>query len=507
MTSLQRIAALAALLLSLGPAAARAQDEPSPAPTSLPIPSTKDAVTQHTIVIGGKRIAYTARAGSLLLRDTHGGAAASVFYVAYTADHADARKRPVTFFFNGGPGSSTIWLHMGSFGPVRVDVPKDASQPGPLPRYRDNPSSLLDTSDLVFIDAVGTGWSTLVGHGTAKDFYGIDEDAKAFAQFIERWSTRNARWESPKFLFGESYGTTRAPNVAHVLSDDGMAINGIVLLSTVLDYTFILPGSGPGEDYSAIAYLPTEAAVAWYHHKVPGNPPDLERLVADARAFAGGPYAHALLLGDKLDDATRTAVVAKLHALTGISESYIRAANLRLDPTRFRQELLRGQQQTIGRYDGRYAGRDIDANGAYPDYDPSDTMTSSAFVGAFNSYASQVLHYRDERIYNVLDYTVNREWKYQRGDDPSAPSVVADLQSVIVTNPSFSVLSANSYFDLATPFYGTEYLLHHMNLDASQRKRIHYAYFRSGHEVYLNSDALVAFKAVLVNYYRDALSH
>jgi carboxypeptidase C (cathepsin A) len=507
MSALRRAALFAALLFACAPIAAHAQeDEPTPAPTSLPIPSTKDSVTQHTITLGGKKIAYTARAGSLLLRDTHGGATASVFYVAYTANGADPRTRPVTFFWNGGPGSSTIWLHMGSFGPVRVDVPKDASQPGPLPRLHDNPSSLLDTSDLVFIDAVGTGWSTLVGHGTAKEYYGIDEDAAAFAQFIERWTTRNARWPSPKFLFGESYGTTRAPNVAHVLFRDGMAINGIVLLSSVLDYNFIL-NTGPGEDYTAIAYLPSEAAVAWYHHKVPGNPPDLERFVDAARTFAGGEYAHALLLGDKLDEATRTEIVHKLHAFTGLSETYIRAANLRINSNRFRQELLRDEGTTLGRYDARYSGHDLDPNSAYADYDPSDTMGSAAFIAAFNDYAFNTLRYRDDRLYNVLDYQVNRQWKYQRDDDSSAPSVVSNLKEDITTNPSLYVLSANSYFDLATPFFGTEYLLKHMDLDPSERRRVQFVYFRSGHEAYLNRDSLVAFKARLVQFYHDALAH
>ncbi|HEV2737987.1 MAG TPA: hypothetical protein VGU66_05340 [Candidatus Elarobacter sp.] len=497
---------LAASFATAAPLRANAQAAPvaTPAPVFHPVPGVKDAVTHHTLAVGGRRIAYTARAGSVLLKDANNDPTASMFYVAYTADGASARTRPVTFFWNGGPGSSTIWLHMGSFGPVRVEVPKNAVQPGPRPTLLENESSLLDTSDLVFVDAVGTGWSTVVAHGKTSDFYGVDEDAKAFSQFVQRWVTRNARWQSPKFLFGESYGTTRAANVVNLLQTAGMAVNGVVLLSSALDYNFLPIRQGPGEDYAYVGYLPTEAAVAWYHHKAAGNPPDLARFVADVRAFAGGPYAQALMRGDSLDAATRAGIVAKLHAYLGLDEKYIDAADLRIDPNRFEQELLRSEGRSVGRLDGRYTGEQIDRNGAFPDYDASDTMTSAAFVAAFNHYAHDVLHYRDERPYDVLDLGVNRDWKYQRGEDSSAPSVVADLQSAVVQNPSLHVLSANGYFDLATGFYGTEYLLNHMGLNADQRKRLHYAYYASGHEVYLNHDSLVQFKADLVRFYREA---
>ncbi|HEX3551584.1 MAG TPA: hypothetical protein VHT53_14455 [Candidatus Elarobacter sp.] len=492
--------------ISTSPVRVGAQATPaaSPSPTPRPVSRVKDAVTHHTIALGGRTIAYTARAGTIVLRNAENEPAASVFYVAYTADHTDARRRPVTFFWNGGPGSSTIWLHMGSFGPVRVDVPKDATQPGPTPVLRSNPQSLLDASDLVFIDAVGTGWSTLVGRAKPADFYGVDEDAHAFSQFIQRWLTRNGRWQSPKFLFGESYGTTRAANVVNVLQNDGVATNGVVLLSAALDYNVLPIGNGPGEDFAYIGYLPTEAAVAWYHHKVPGNPRSLPRFVAEVRAFAGGPYAQALLRGDTLDASTRAQIVARLHAYTGLDAAYIEAANLRIDPNRFQQQLLRREGKNVGRYDGRYSGPDIDANATYVDYDPSDTMTAAAFVASFNHYAHDVLHYQEERPYDVLDFRVNSEWKYQRGSDPSAVNVVGDLRSAMVQNPGLHVLSANGYFDLATSFYGTEYFLNHMNLSPAQRARLHFAYFWSGHEVYLNHDALVQFKSQMLKFYKEA---
>jgi carboxypeptidase C (cathepsin A) len=493
----------AALALALSPALAGAQAAPSPAPFR-PLPNVKDSVTHRSIALGGRRIAYTAHAGSILLRDKDNEPTASMFYVAYTADGAPQRTRPVTFFWNGGPGSSTIWLHMGSFGPLRVDVPKNATQPAPAPTLRDNDASLLDTSDLVFVDAVGTGWSAVVARGKTTDYYGVDEDAQAFSQFVQRWITRNGRWESPKFLFGESYGTTRAANVANLLQTAGVALNGVVLLSSALDYNYLPIGNGPGEDQAFIGYLPTEAAVAWYHHKVAGNPPDLRRFLDEVRAFAGGPYADALRRGDTLDPSTRRQIVAKLHAYTGLSEAYIEAADLRVNVNRFQQELLRSEGRNVGRYDGRYSGPAIDRNAAFVDYDPSDTMTSAAFVAAFNHYAHDVLKYKDDRPYDVLDYGVNQAWKYQRGQDPSAPNVVGDLQAAIVQNPYLHVLSANSYYDLATGFYATEYLLNHMSLKPDQRRRLHFAYFESGHEVYLNHDSLVQFKAELIRFYRDA---
>ncbi len=499
-------AAVAVLGAAPAVTGAQAAPAPTPSPTPRPVPRIPDAVTHHTIVLHGRSIAYTARAGTLVLRDADDAPTASVFYVAYTADGADPRTRPVTFFWNGGPGSSTIWLHMGSFGPVRVDVPKNATQPRPNPPLVTNESSLLDTSDLVFIDAVGTGWSRTVGKAKGSDFWGVDEDASAFSQFIQRYVTHFSRWQSPKFLFGESYGTTRAANVANVLQQrDNIAVSGVVLLSSALDYNLLPIGQGPGEDLVYIGYLPTEACVAWFHHRVAGSPPDLARFAAEVRGFAGGEYAQALRRGDALDPAERARVVAKLHQYTGLSVEYIEAADLRIDPNRFQEQLLRDEGRNVGRYDGRYSGPEEDRNGTFPSYDPSDTMTSAAFVTAFNHYLHDVLKYREERPYNVLDYTVNRDWKYQRGEDPNGPAVVADLRSAIVENPSLHVLSANGYFDLATGFYGTEYLLHHMGVKPSEQARVHFAYFPSGHEVYLNHDALVQFKGDLVRFYATAL--
>src|SRR6202163_5084 len=302
---MRRITAYAAasLLACLALASAR------PAVAADPPP----AVTHHTVTVGGRAIAYTARAGTTALRDANNDEIARVFSVAYTADGESARTRPVTFVWNGGPGSSTMWLHMGSYAPVHVAVPSNATPPAPGTPLVPNPESLIDVSDLVFIDAIGTGYSQITGKGTPKTFFGIDEDARAYDTIIRDWTTQNGRWGSPKFLFGESYGTMRAAVVVDRLQRDGMAINGVVLVSSALDYNVFDNGQAPGEDYGYIGFLPTEAAVAWYHHKVPGNPPDLARFVDEVRAFAIGPYAEALTRGDTIDAATRRGVVARLH--------------------------------------------------------------------------------------------------------------------------------------------------------------------------------------------------
>jgi carboxypeptidase C (cathepsin A) len=500
-------AILAVAALTFAPHHALAQEAPAPraTPTPIPLPRTPDAITHHAVTIGGTRIAYTARAGRITLRDAQNSPNASMFYTAFTKDGAPLGKRPVTFFWNGGPGSSTIYLRMGSFAPMRVLVPSDGSQPRPDAPLIDNPQSLLDVSDLVFVDAVGTGWSTIVGHGKGADFWGIDEDAKAFAQFIERYEAAFGRGVSPTFLFGESYGTTRAANVANVLEGDGVAVRGVVLQSSALDYNVLPVGAGPGEDLSSIGYLPTEAAVAWYHHKVPNRPASLERFMADARSFAGGEYARALRMGDKLDPNERRHIIDRLHAFTGLDAHYIENADLRIDPNRFSSQLLRAEGLSVGRYDGRYVLPEPDRNTTNPTYDASDTNVNAAFVMNWTHYAHDVLGYHEERAYNVLDIGVNQAWKYQRGQDSSAPNVLGDLRDAMNQNPYMHVFSANGYYDLATSFYGTEDGLQHLGLNAQGRARLHYGFYPSGHMIYLNNAALITFKKDLTTFYADAL--
>jgi carboxypeptidase C (cathepsin A) len=472
-----------------------------PAAAADPSPS----VTQHTVTIGGRAIAYTARAGTNVVRDASGDEIARVFTVSYTADGAGPRTRPVTFFWNGGPGSSTMWLHLGSYAPVHVAVPSDARAPAPGTPLVPNPESMIDVSDLVFIDAIGTGYSQITGKGTPKMFYGIDEDAKAYDTIIRDWTTQNGRWASPKFLFGESYGTMRAAVVVDRLQRDGMAINGVVLVSSALDYNVFDNGQAPGEDYGYIAFLPTEAAVAWYHHKVPGNPPDLARFVDEVRTFALGQYADALMRGDTIDPAARRAVVAKLRAYTGLDEAYIERANLRIDPSRFEQVLLGDAGIVTGRLDGRYRGPALDRTIDAATYDAtSDDLLTDAFVGAFSRYVRDDLGFKVDRPYLGTNYSGVRDWNFRRTRSIVAPSGAADLRAAMTKNPYLRVFAANGYYDLATPFFGTEYTLQHLGLDPSLRSHLEYGFYPSGHMIYLHDESRRALKADLVRFYREA---
>jgi carboxypeptidase C (cathepsin A) len=475
--------------------------EPSARDAALP-----DVVTHHTVAVGGRTLAYTARVGTIPLRNAAGEETAQVFSVAYTLDGADRRTRPVTFVWNGGPGSSTMWLHMASYGPVRVAVPSNATPPAPGTPYVANPDTLLDLTDLVFIDAVGTGYSRIVGKGTPAMFFGIDEDADAFDSFIREWATRNDRWGSPTFLFGESYGTTRAADVVDRLQGHGMAIDGVVLLSSVLDFNAIDDGGAPGEDYGYVAFLPTEAAVAWYHHALPNSPPDLASFISQARAFAQGPYAAALQRGDQLDPTTRRAIVAQLHAYTGLDSHYIDRANLRIDPSRFEHELLAARGITTGRLDGRYQGPTFDRTADSTRYDPtSDSALTDAIVTAFSAYLRDDLDYRADRPYLGTNYpVVNAHWNFRLRNSILTPNVATHLRAALIENPYLRVFSANGYYDLATPFFGTEYTLGHLQLPPALRSHIEYGFYPSGHMVYLNDEARRAFKADLSRFYGEA---
>jgi carboxypeptidase C (cathepsin A) len=471
---------------------------------SRPVPPEHATTTRHSVRVDGRSIAYKATAGTLLVRDDQGHPTVSMFYVAYTADGGRAGRRPVTFLYNGGPGSSSMWLHMGSVGPVRVANAGD--QPIPPPPYRTEPNaySLLDKSDLVFIDAPGTGWSQLVGKAQGKDFYGVDQDADAFARFITRYVNLNNRWNSPKFLFGESYGTTRSAVLAKLLQDQGMAINGVVLMSSILDFSV----AAPGIDHGYIVNLPTMAAIAWYHDKVPDKPADLGAFLAEVRRFAATDYTLALAEGDAIAPAEADRVARALSRYTGLPASYIEEANLRIDPSRFRKELLRGQRRTVGRLDGRFEGIDPDAAGETPDGDAASDAATGAYVAAFNQYAADQLDYHEDRPYLSNNYAVvNRGWDWKRKKNRGwlqATYVAGDLGDAIRRNPHLKVFSANGYYDLATPFYATEFDLGHLGLEAGMRKNITFGFYPSGHMIYLDPASLKQLKADLARFYDEA---
>ncbi|HEY4009318.1 MAG TPA: peptidase S10 [Acidobacteriaceae bacterium] len=475
---------------------------------ALPIPAETKSETQHTWSAGARTVHYTATAGNLLIRDEEDKPNASIFYVAYTEDGADKHNRPVTFLYNGGPGSATIWLHMGSVGPVRV-VTASPEATGPAPyKWVDNQYSLLDKTDLVFIDAPLCGFSRAVGKGTAKDFAGVDQDVKAFEKFITRYITINQRWNSPKYLFGESYGTPRSAALVAALNNDGIEFNGVVLLSSILNYYV----RAPGYDIEPSTYLPSYAAIAWYYKKVPQTG-TMQEFVQRAREFAGGEYAAALHQGDRLPKAQFDAVAQKVADFTGLPLDYVKDAKLRISPTRFRKELLRGDEKILGRYDARFQGDDIDAAGENPGYDPSDTGISGVFVGAFHDYLQSELKYMSSEPYYLQGPGINQNWDWKHkpsgsgfgpGREESEPDTVIDLSDAMRKNPHLRVFSANGWFDLATPFFGTEHDLAQLMLPESSVKNVQFGYYPAGHMVYLNVDALKAMHGDLERWYGES---
>ena len=480
-----------------------------PDDTAIPIPSEASSVTKHDWTAGGQTIHYTATAGNLLIKDDKDKPNCSIFYVAYTQDGADPKTRPVTFFYNGGPGSATVWLHMGSFGPVRVvtDSP-DASAPPPF-QVVTNQFSLIDKSDLVFIDAPMTGFSRLVGKGTAKDFTGVDQDVHAFEKFITRYITLNQRWNSPKFLFGESYGTPRSAALVAALENDGIEFNGVTLLSSILNYNV----RSPGYDTSAIAYLPSYTAIAYYYKKGK-HTGTMAEAVEQAREFARGPYAEALAQGDKLPTAQLDAIAQKVADLTGLSVQYVKETKLRISPARFRKELLRDDDRTFGRYDARFQGWDVDSAGETPGYDPSNTGPEGAYVGAFHNYIQKELKYMSSDPY-IVSASFGQAWDMKHhpsgesgpNSDQTLPDTAVDLADAMRKNPKLRVFSANGYFDLATPFFATEYDLSHMMLPPALTGNIMFGYYPSGHMVYLNTEAQKLMKADLDRFYNESTAH
>ena len=480
---------------------------------STPVPPEKNSATSHEMTLGGKPVHYTATAGNLLIHGDDDQPNASVFYVAYTLDGvADFRSRPLTFLYNGGPGSASMWLHMGSIGPVRVLTSSpEATGPGPY-QVASNQYSLLDKTDLVFIDAVGTGYSRPVGRGVMRDFAGTDQDVRAFQKFIYRYVDVNHRWNSPKFLFGESYGTTRSAALVDALENSGMSMNGVILMSSILNYFALAPGS----DALFIGNLPSYAAITWQYEKIPHKGKDEKAFLDEVRAYARGPYAEALAQGHNLAQAQVDATAAKLASYTGLTVQYIKEANLRVSPARFRKELLRDQRAILGRYDARFEGTDVDAAGETPGYDPSNTGIEGAFVTALHDYLDRELKYTSDQTYLPSGPGVNQMWDHTHRLGSAAPAggqgqsmrdayVAGDLADAMRKNPRLRIFSVNGLYDLATPFFITEYDLAHIELEPKLRSNIEFAYYPSGHMIYLNVDALKQLKTDLAAFYSRAV--
>jgi carboxypeptidase C (cathepsin A) len=478
-----------------------------PALADSPPPAENAVTTAHSVTIGGKAIAYKAVAGNLILRDGAGTPTASVFYVAYVAaPPKGTAPRPVTFLFNGGPGSASLWLHMSGLGPVTVhtNTPKPT---GPAP-YDVGPSSqsLLDKSDLVFIDAVGTGFSHALGDTKPNDFWGVDQDTQAFTQTVTRYLTVNKRWGAPKFLFGESYGTTRAAALAYALQNRGVQINGVVLLSSILDFSPLLAG----QDQASINALPTFAMVAAYHGRS-AYKGDQTSLLRDVKIFARGPYAAALAKGDDLSPAELDSVAQTLSSYTGLPVEYLKRVGLRIDMETFRRELLKDQSLITGRFDARFKAQDSvrAAGGSFDPAtdDPATQGVSSAYLSAFQDYLAGELGYASDTPYLALNnMTVEPAWDWHHkapGFDEvmTTPNTALDLAAAMRFNPQMKVLSMNGLYDMATPFFGTENDLSHMLLTPALKANITLGYYASGHMTYADPDALKQMKTDLATFY------
>jgi carboxypeptidase C (cathepsin A) len=463
-------------------------------------PEEKIVQTKHSVKIGGQEVKYTATAGTILLKTEDDKAKASVFYVAYTKDDvSDSTKRPITFTFNGGPGAASIWLHLGALGPRRVEMGDAGGLLPPPYKLVDNEYSLLDVTDLVFIDPVSTGFSRAVIGEAPKQFHGIQEDIESVGDFIRLYATRNKRWTSPKFLAGESYGTTRAAGLSGYLQRRyGMYMNGIILISSILN--FQTAEFDTGNDLPYVLYLPTYTAIAWYHKKLPADLQGggLQKAVEESRNFAAHEYAEGLMGGDGLPAARRTEIAQKLSRLTGLSAEYIERSNLRIEIQRFDKELLRDQRRTVGRLDGRFTGIDEDAAGSRPDYDPSLAAIIGPYTATFNDYVRGDLKFESDLFYEYLTDRVY-PWSFDSYQNRYV-NVAETLRSAMTQNPFLRVFVGKGYYDLATPFFAAEYTFDHLSLDDSLRGHLSGGYYEAGHMMYVHQPSLVKLKQDLAQF-------
>ncbi len=527
--SLWRAACLASVFCGLSVGAVAADTTAAAKPdTSRDSPfKAESSATDGSVTVGGRHIDYQAVAGTLVVHpkgyddtpkmphedgakedgakddggEDHGPTAvASMFYVAYFAKGAPAAGRPVTFLFNGGPGSSSVWLHMGAFGPRRVVTLDDTHTPAAPYQLVNNEASLLDASDLVFIDAPGTGFSRIAGKDKEHAFYGVDEDAHAFAEFITSFLSKYNRWNSPKYLFGESYGTTRAAVLSNLLQGDySVDLNGVILLSQILNFDLSVdgPDGNPGVDAAYAVALPTYAATAWYHKKLPGGARDLPGLLAEVERFATTEYTLALAAGADLPAKAFDAIAERLHVYTGLPVAYIKKANLRISGGEFEKNLQDDADTTTGRLDTRFSGPTLDPLSKEADYDPQSASISSAYVSTFNDYVRTSLHYGDGSQYRP-EIPVERYWNLHHTPpgsstpDPRLPNVMPDLASALITNPNLKVLLNAGYYDLATPYYEGIYEMKHLAIPAKLQANIEYKQYESGHMVYAHAQSLTA---------------
>jgi len=487
-------------------------------PLKPPPPKDQIVVTEHRATIGGRTVAYTVTTGTLVLKEEsekkgeHEGEAegekakAQVFFIAYTRrDAGDPGRRPVTFSFNGGPGSASVWLHLGVLGPKRVDLGEIGELPPPPFRLIDNEASLLDQTDLVFIDPVTTGYSRAVVGEKNKEFLAFKKDIESVGDFIRLYTSRYRRWLSPKFLIGESYGTTRAAGLSGYLQErHGLYLNGIMLVSCVLDFQTL--DFEPMNDLPYVLFLPSYTATAWYHRRLAADlQKDLQATLRKAEAFARDEYAPALMRNDTLSPRERSALVTKMARFTGLSAEYIERANLRVQILRFTKELLRDQRRTVGRLDSRITGVDRDAAGDSIASDPSAHNIIGPYTATFNDYVRRELRYESDLPYEILNFRTNDAWRYQEHENRFV-EVAETLRRSISMNPHLKVFVANGYYDLATPYFATDYTFNRLGLEPELRGNVSQGFYEAGHMMYIHRPSLVKMKQDLSQFLESALS-
>ncbi len=464
-------------------------------------------VTKHELrLAGGRVLRYSVTTGLMPLKSDTGEVEARIFFMAYTLDRTSGPEtRPLMFSFNGGPGSSSVWLHLGALGPKRVKMRADGAMPSPPYRLVDNEHTWLDDTDLVFIDPVGTGYSRPAKPELGKKFWGLQGDIESVGEFIRLYLTRHERWGSPLFLVGESYGTTRAAGLAGHLVERGIGFNGILLVSSVLNFQTNRFTRGNDLPYSL--FLPSYAATAWYHKKLPADlqAKPIAEFLREVEAWAGSEYPTALQKGDRTSAAERQEVVKRLSRYTGLSASYVDEADLRIEIRRFCKELLRHERRTVGRLDSRFQGTDASGVAERPEFDPSMTAIRPPYTATFNDYVRRSLGYKTDAVYHILGGGIGTPWDVGSANDGFADTSEA-LRSAFAKNPDMRVFVASGYYDLATPYFATEYTLSHMGLDAAQRARISTAEYEAGHMMYIHEGELARLKQDVAKFIGSALA-
>ncbi|OQY48828.1 MAG: peptidase S10 [Anaerolineaceae bacterium 4572_78] len=475
---------------------------------SMLTPKEKVSETRHTVVIDDQEISYTAIAGTIILKepDKEKGEKpkGTIFFIAYTMnDVEDIGKRPLTFSFNGGPGSSSVWLHLGLLGPRRVLLDDEGNAPPPPHQLVNNEYSIFNKTDLVFIDPIGTGFSRAVPGEDEKQFYNFKKDIETAGEFIRRYVTRYKRWSSPKFLAGESYGAVRGAGLTGFLQDRyGMYFNGIMFLSSVLNFQTIL--FEHGNDLPYILFLPAYTAAAWYHKQLSAElQKDLRETVKEVKEFALTEYTVALMKGSTISDDERQTIIHKLAKYTGLSETYIEQTNLRIEIFRFTKELLRHERRTIGRLDSRMKGIDRDAAGQHFEYDPAITVLQGCYTAALYDYLGRELKFDSDLIYETLNIDVFNSWRYQQHENRFA-EVSETLRHAMTKNPYLKVFIACGYYDMGTPALAAEYGFNHLGIDPSLQKNISMAHYEAGHMMYIHRPSLIEMKKDLDEFIESA---